>query len=100
MPGVGWAKLVWLEVGFTLVSDPIHSSIPETENPLAWWRLEGSEKFKDLSRVALRSLGVVSTAIPLDWAFHETDKKFYSRRSCLEPENINIILFLNSNYTP
>ncbi|XP_071250513.1 zinc finger BED domain-containing protein 4-like [Salvelinus alpinus] len=77
-----------------------HSSIPETENPLAWWRFEGSEKFKDLSRVALRNLGVVSTAIPLDRAFHETDKMFYSRRSCLEPENINIILFLNSNYTP
>ncbi|CAB1313296.1 unnamed protein product [Coregonus sp. 'balchen'] len=64
---------------------------------------------KDLQAIA--SPLVVSSAVPnivqllkqymnpLDRAFHETDKMFCSRRSCLEPENINIILFLNINYT-
>ncbi|XP_034149538.1 zinc finger BED domain-containing protein 6 isoform X1 [Esox lucius] len=71
--------------------------IPERENPLEWWSRDGSVDFVDLTRVARRNLGVVSTAIPPKRAFQEAENMIHNRRICLEPENINMILFLNSN---
>ena len=74
-----------------------HDSIPEGGDPLAWWRMTGSKIFKDLSKIAVRKLGVVSTAIPLERAF-EKDEMFRNRRKCLARENLDMILFLNSNW--
>lgn len=72
---------------------------PETSNPLSWWRHKGKETFGDLSKLALKQLGVVSTAVPLQRAFSAAGDHFCSRRSAIEPENLNMMLFLNSNWS-
>ncbi|XP_071402921.1 zinc finger BED domain-containing protein 4-like [Centroberyx affinis] len=70
----------------------------ESANPLAWWRFTGLERFGEMSKLALKKLGTVSTAVPLDRAFSNVDDRFCSLSSSQEPENINMILFLNSNW--
>ncbi|XP_071762744.2 zinc finger BED domain-containing protein 4 [Centroberyx gerrardi] len=75
-----------------------HEPLPEGGNPLAWWRFTGSRKFGEMSKLALKKLGIVSTAVPLDRAFSKADDRFCSLSSSQEPENINMILFLNSNW--
>ncbi|XP_051231584.1 uncharacterized protein si:ch211-152f22.4 isoform X3 [Dicentrarchus labrax] len=71
----------------------------EESNPLAWWRHTGKEKFGKLSKLGLQKLGVVSTAVPLERAFSSAGDQFCSLRSSIEPENLNMILFLNSNWS-
>lgn len=77
-----------------MASEPL----PEGGNPLAWWKFTGSKKFKGISKFAVKKLGTVSTAVPLDRAFSAAEDRFCCLRSCLEPENLNMILFLNSNW--
>ncbi|XP_047443937.1 uncharacterized protein si:ch211-152f22.4 [Mugil cephalus] len=72
---------------------------PEESNPLSWWRHKGKDMFGDLSKLALKQLGVVSTAVPLERAFSAAGDHFCSRRSAIEPENLNMMLFLNSNWS-
>lgn len=68
-------------------------------NPFSWWRNTGKEKFGELSRLALKKLGVVSTAVPLERAFSEAGEKFCKQRNTIEPENLNMILFLHTNWS-
>ncbi|XP_044217562.1 zinc finger BED domain-containing protein RICESLEEPER 1 [Thunnus albacares] len=69
----------------------------ESSNPLAWWRFTGNTQFRELSKLALKKLGAVSTAVPLERAFSGAGDHFCKLRSCIEPENLNMILFLHSN---
>ncbi|XP_022620589.1 uncharacterized protein LOC111236201 [Seriola dumerili] len=71
----------------------------EDSNPLAWWRYNGTDHFGELSQLALKKLGVVSTAVPLERAFSGAGDQFCNQRSSIEPENLNMILFLNSNWS-
>lgn len=71
----------------------------EGSNPLAWWRNTGRNYFGELSKLALKKLGVVSTAVPLERAFSGAGDRFSKLRSCIEPENLNMILFLHSNWS-
>uniref|UniRef100_UPI0037E95D52 E3 SUMO-protein ligase ZBED1-like isoform X2 n=1 Tax=Semicossyphus pulcher TaxID=241346 RepID=UPI0037E95D52 len=70
----------------------------ERSNPFAWWRHTGMTMFRELSKLALKKLGVVSTAVPLERAFSSAGDRFCSQRSSIEPENLNMVLFLNSNW--
>nr|XP_029131781.1 zinc finger BED domain-containing protein 1-like [Labrus bergylta] len=70
----------------------------EDSNPFAWWRNTGKTKFDELSRLALKKLGIVSTAVPLERAFSSLGVQFCNNRSSIEPENLNMILFLHSNW--
>ncbi|XP_059387311.1 uncharacterized protein LOC132121672 [Carassius carassius] len=66
-------------------------------DPLAFWKFP---KDKDwyLSEVARKYLAVVSTAVPADIAFDiEKARLVASRRSSLDPEHLNMMLFLNGN---
>nr|XP_046248461.1 uncharacterized protein si:ch211-152f22.4 isoform X2 [Scatophagus argus]XP_046248462.1 uncharacterized protein si:ch211-152f22.4 isoform X2 [Scatophagus argus] len=69
----------------------------KNSNPLAWWRLTGRKNFGELSKLALKKLAVVSTAVPLERAFSSAGDWFCNRRSFIEPENLNMILFLKTN---
>ncbi|GAA6226269.1 uncharacterized protein LOC108891761 [Lates japonicus] len=71
----------------------------EKSNPFSWWRHTGKENFGELSKLALKKLGVVSTAVPLERAFSEAGDRFCNLRNSIEPENLNMILFLNSNWS-
>lgn len=72
---------------------------PQGSNPLAWWRNTGKKNFGELGKLALKKLGVVSTVVPLERAFSGAGDQFSKLRSCIEPENLNMILFLNSNWS-
>ncbi|XP_033478728.2 E3 SUMO-protein ligase ZBED1 [Epinephelus lanceolatus] len=76
-----------------------HESTSETSNPLSWWRHTGKQHYGELSQLALKKLGVVSTAVPLERAFSDEGDRFCKLRSSIEPENLNMILFLNSNWS-
>ena len=67
-------------------------------NPLTWWRNSGMKKFGELSQFALKKLGIVSTAVPLERAFSIAGDQFCNLRSSIELENLNMMLFLNSNW--
>ncbi len=71
----------------------------EASNPLAWWRHMGKKDFGELSELALKKLGVVSTAVPLERAFSSAGDRFCNLRSAIDPENLNMILFLNSYWS-
>lgn len=68
-----------------------------TSNPLAWWRHTGKQRFGELSRLALKKLCLVSTVVPLERAFSSAGERFNGRRSSIEAENLNKILFLHGN---
>lgn len=70
----------------------------EDSNPLSWWRNTGKKNFGELSMFALKKLGVVSTAVPLERAFSSAGDRFSNLRNSIEPENLNVILFLHSNW--
>ncbi len=64
-------------------------------NALEFWK--SNEEFKKLAMVARKYLTVVSTAIPVERVHQLQESQLVDRRNCLEPENVNMILFLNSN---
>ncbi|XP_028824673.1 uncharacterized protein LOC114783374 isoform X1 [Denticeps clupeoides] len=70
------------------------SSMEKQQNPLDYWRLPRDSRA--LSPVALKYLTTVSTAAPLERAFHQhTSLKIRS----LEPQNVHLLLFLNTNWS-
>ncbi|XP_016424859.1 zinc finger BED domain-containing protein 1-like [Sinocyclocheilus rhinocerous] len=64
-------------------------------NALEFWKT--NEELKKLATVARKYLTVVSTAIPVERVHQLQESRLVDRRNCLEPENVNMILFLNSN---
>uniref|UniRef100_A0A9J8C5S5 Si:ch211-152f22.4 n=1 Tax=Cyprinus carpio carpio TaxID=630221 RepID=A0A9J8C5S5_CYPCA len=64
-------------------------------NALEFWK--SNKEFKKLVTVARKHLTVVSTAIPVERVHQLQESQLVDRRNCLEPENVNMILFLNSN---
>lgn len=66
-------------------------------DPLAFWNFPKDEDWH-LSEVACKYLAVVSTAVPADIAFDmEKARLVACRRSSLDPEHLNMMLFLNGN---
>ncbi|XP_016144520.1 uncharacterized protein [Sinocyclocheilus grahami] len=66
-------------------------------DPLAFWNFPKDEDWY-LSEVARKYLAVASTAVPADVAFDmEKARLVASRRSSLDPEHLNMMLFLNGN---
>ncbi|KAI4887420.1 hypothetical protein NFI96_033585, partial [Prochilodus magdalenae] len=67
-----------------------------TMNPLDFWANNNS--FRELTAVARKHLTVVSTAVPLECVTQQDQSQLvYNRRRCVELENVNVMLFLNSN---
>ncbi|XP_026132004.1 zinc finger BED domain-containing protein 1-like isoform X1 [Carassius auratus] len=64
-------------------------------NALEFWK--SNKEFKKLATVARKYLTVVSTAIPVERVHQLQESQLANRRNFLEPENVNMILFLNSN---
>ncbi|KAG9267497.1 zinc finger BED domain-containing protein DAYSLEEPER-like [Astyanax mexicanus] len=68
--------------------------LPKMGNPLSFWRFN----YKKLNSVAHKHLNIVATALPLDRAFNVQKSQLMSRRrSFLQPELLNMMLFLNGN---
>ncbi|XP_051969010.1 uncharacterized protein LOC127633764 isoform X3 [Xyrauchen texanus] len=63
--------------------------------PLEFWR--NKDEFEKLATFARKYLTVVSTAIPMERVYQLKESQIVNRRNCLEPENVNMIVFLNGN---
>ncbi|KAM3620641.1 uncharacterized protein V6R79_026341 [Siganus canaliculatus] len=70
----------------------------KNSNPLAWWRYKGKEKFSELAELAVKKLGIISTAVPLERAFSIEGDQFCDLRTTIKPEHLDMILFLKSNW--
>ena len=65
-------------------------------DPLKFWRF--TKDYKSLVKVAGKYLPVVSMATPCERAFQTEESNLTCiRQTCLEPENVNLMLFLQGN---
>lgn len=70
--------------------------MPGFPNPLVFWATRYD--LIELASVARKYLTVVSTAIPVERILDlEKSQLFFNRRRCIELQNVNMMLFLNSN---
>lgn len=74
------------------------SMVTRNQNPLDFWRLP--RRLKKLSPIAQKYLTVVSTSVPLQRAFNpDVSRKLHHSRCHLEPENVNLMMFLNGHWS-
>ena len=66
------------------------------EKPLEWWRLH-HQSYPNLAKVARKYLGVVATSVPSERLFSTAGKPVNTKRSALDPENIEKLVFLHDN---
>ncbi|XP_054760125.2 E3 SUMO-protein ligase ZBED1-like [Lytechinus pictus] len=69
---------------------------PRNTNPLTWWRAN-SGRFPILQNLAKIYLGVPATAVPAERVFSLSGNVVTAKRSCLSPENVNMLVFLSQN---
>lgn len=69
------------------------SPIPETENPLFWWKVN-QHRFPVLSSFVQTILCVPATSVPCERLFSSSGYIVNKMRSCLLPENVNTLVCL------
>ncbi|XP_066960755.1 zinc finger BED domain-containing protein 4-like [Macrobrachium rosenbergii] len=70
-------------------------TITRDKNPLDWWKTR-EHIMSNLSKCAKKYLGIVATSVPSERLFSQAGLVVSDRRSCLKPENVEMMLFLNS----
>ena len=64
--------------------------------PLKWWN-KHEHSYPNLSCMAQKYLGVVATSVPSERLFSCAGNFITSKRSALEPENVEKLVFLHDN---
>ncbi|GFN94710.1 Zinc finger bed domain-containing protein 1-like [Plakobranchus ocellatus] len=72
------------------------SPLKRDADPLAWWR-ENEALLPKLQVLAKNYLCILATSVPPERLFSKAGELICDRRSCLKPDNVNMILFLNKN---
>jgi len=72
------------------------SSSDSTVNPLRWW-YENKLRYPDLCQLALHYLTIPATSVPSEQAFSISGHIVRTKRACLLPEHIQILVFLVEN---
>ncbi|XP_041938737.1 uncharacterized protein LOC121700098 isoform X1 [Alosa sapidissima] len=76
------------------LQEPLHKE----KNPLEFWRVQTN--LTALIPLVRKYLTVVSTPLPSERAFRpDVYKRQNMKRSCLQPEDVNMMLFLQGNLT-
>lgn len=65
-------------------------------NILEWWKIN-EPRFPNLSQLAKAIIGIPATSTPSERLFSVAGNVVSKKRTCLNPENVDIILFLNKN---
>ncbi|KAM8766865.1 E3 SUMO-protein ligase ZBED1-like [Acanthopagrus schlegelii] len=68
------------------------------ENPLTWWR-SNEREYPLLAHLAKQYLCVPGTSIASERVFSTAGDIVTAKRSCLTPDHVNELLFLNKNLT-
>ncbi|GFN98185.1 Zinc finger bed domaincontaining protein 1like [haplochromis burtoni] [Plakobranchus ocellatus] len=72
------------------------SPLKRDADPLAWWR-EIEALLPKLQVLAKNYLCIPATSVPSERLFSKAGELICDRRSCIKPDNVNMILFLNKN---
>ena len=67
--------------------------------PLEWWRYH-EHSYPKLSHVAKKYLGVVATSVPSEQLFSTAGNVVTAKRSALDPDNVEKLVFLHENLPP
>ena len=70
--------------------------IDREEHPLEWWK-ENQHRFPLVSRVAKRYLTIPIMSTPAERVFSTAGLTVTRLRSCLTPEHVNMLVYLNKN---
>ena len=65
-------------------------------NPLCWWK-ENLHKYPLLSRLARKYLCIPATSVPTERAFSSAGNIVNAKRSCLQPDSVEMLVFLAEN---
>ena len=65
-------------------------------NPLEWWR-KSEERFPTLADLAKKLLCIPATSVESERIFSVAGNIVTRKRSCLKPENVDMLVFLNKN---
>ena len=71
--------------------------VPRDTNPMDWWR-ENNTRFPKLAQIAKFVLCIPATSTPSEQLFSTAGLTVSKLRSCLKPENVDALIFLNANY--
>lgn len=67
------------------------------EDPLAYWRTSGKQKYPSVSTLAMKYLGIPATQVPSEKLFSTAGNIVTARREKLSPEHVQQLLFLHEN---
>uniref|UniRef100_A0A4W3GMK7 Zinc finger BED domain-containing protein 1-like n=1 Tax=Callorhinchus milii TaxID=7868 RepID=A0A4W3GMK7_CALMI len=66
------------------------------QDPLLWWKSHRTQ-YPLLAHAARKLLAVPATAAPAAWVLTETGEQVYAKRSALDPEHVDMLVFLHGN---
>lgn len=67
------------------------------EDPLVWWKQEGTRRFPLMSRVARKYLCICATSCPSERVFSTAGKVVHPLRVLLKPEKVDMLVILAKN---
>ena len=70
--------------------------LPTQINPLCWWK-DNAFWYPILSHLARKYLAIPAASVPSERAFSSAGNIVSIKRSCLQPESVNMLVFLAEN---
>ena len=70
--------------------------IKREDDPMNWWLLNG-KYYPNMSMLAKKYLCITATSVPSEQLFSKAGELVSHKQSCLQPKNVNMLLFLNQN---
>ncbi|XP_065133764.1 E3 SUMO-protein ligase ZBED1-like [Paramisgurnus dabryanus] len=70
--------------------------LPADSDPLLWWKI-GSTKYPHLAQLAMKYLSVPGTSVRSERVFSTAGHIVNKKRSALDPENVDRLVFLSNN---
>nr|XP_054762973.1 E3 SUMO-protein ligase ZBED1-like [Lytechinus pictus] len=69
---------------------------PRATDPLLWWR-DNEDAYPRVAQLAKKYLTLPATSVPSERVFSSAGNIVNKKRSCLEPENVDLLVFLKGN---
>ncbi|XP_041468262.1 E3 SUMO-protein ligase ZBED1-like [Lytechinus variegatus] len=69
---------------------------PRATDPLLWWR-DNEDAHPRVAQLAKKYLTLPATSVPSERVFSSAGNIVNKKRSCLEPENVDMLVFLKGN---
>jgi len=79
------------------VCQVMHIHDPDTFDPLAWWRSQGSQAFPKLVDLARALLCIPASSSASERAFSGSERVFSEHRRSITPENLQMYCFIRNN---